>query len=159
DRTGGTPHPGVGDEGVAILVRPSDRKERVTRVAGAAVDRHAGDGRVEATTKQGPLGASQQLRERQAWHHGPSAPRRARSATTSLATSRSSNGRTSPAMIWYVSWPFPAITTVSPRRAQSSAWRMASRRSGSRAQPSGGGRVTPAATSSMMAAGSSDRGL
>ncbi len=59
----GPPHPGVGDEGVPVLGRAADREERVAGAAGAAVDRHAGDERLQASPDERALGAADQLGE------------------------------------------------------------------------------------------------
>src|SRR5690606_23359509 len=59
--------------------------------------------------------------EEERYHPAPS--RRRRSAA--LATSRSSKGRCSSPTTCTASWPFPAITTTSPARADEIAWSMA----------------------------------
>ncbi len=84
---------------------------------------------LEPAAHQPALCALDELGDRQTRHHYP---RRSclPVVRTSRAAWRSSKGRIRSAMIWYVSWPFPAITMVSPARAQASASWIASRRSG-----------------------------
>ncbi len=74
------------------------------------------------------------------------------------ASSRSSKGRTASPTTWVVSWPLPATTTTSPGRASADGGSdgLAPDRGSTTSSP---GVATPASTSSMMAAGSSYRGL
>ena len=105
-------------------------------------------------------------RRRRAWRRRPrpcarrrrsitrASPARERSA--SRATVTSSNGSLRPSSnSWPCSWPLPATTITSPGPAASTASAIARRRSTSRSASA----PAPAITSSMIASGSSLRGL
>ena len=84
----------------------------------------------------------------------PAASRR----SSSRATSRSSNGIfRPPSNSWPCSWPLPAITTMSPAAASPSASAIAARRSASTDDARRSS--IPARICSMIASGSSERGL
>src|SRR5262245_13308234 len=80
--------------------------------------------------------------------------------SSSLATSRSSNGTFRPfSYSWPCSCPLPAITTMSPWPARPSAIAIAARRSCSTTTSAGASSSIPVSICSMIAAGSSERGL
>src|SRR5260221_1053731 len=123
ERRGSPPRERVGDEGVAIEIRPLERDEEVAGGDGAAVDRHAGDGEVAACRAAGcrdeVAGGPQRA-------HGLIC---AKAATISRATVASSKGWTVSPTIWPVSWPLPAITRRSPLASSAMAVSIAERRS------------------------------
>src|SRR5207244_966455 len=127
--------------------RPEHRGDHLLR-RGFAVGAGAGDDRNgEIAEDERPLGGAYEILDGEGRHRQLAAR-----CKSWRATSRSSNGSTSAPMIWYVSCPLPAITTVSPERAQSSAAPIAARRSTSRTwRPSPPPRFTPTRISSMMA--------
>src|SRR5207245_2746606 len=158
DQAGGNPASRVREECVAVEPVAPDREERLAHAERARVDRHPRHGDAEVTRDQrGPRRANDVLDGEQ-WH--PSSYRD-RSRRIRRATSRSSKGSTSEPTIWYVSWPLPATTTVSPASAQCSAARIARERSGSTAYRPGPAPAsrTPTMISSMIPSGRSDRGL
>src|SRR5206468_891542 len=124
----------------------------------ARVDRHPRHGDAEVTRDQRAPRRANDVLDGEQWH--PSSYRE-RSRRIRRATSRSSKGSTSEPTIWYVSWPLPATTTVSPASAQCSAARIARERSGSTAYRPGPAPAsrTPTMISSMIPSGRSERGL
>src|SRR3972149_5332066 len=113
---------GVGEEGGAGEPGALDREERLAHAERAGADRHAHDGDREVPGHEGPVRGADDVLHRERRHAPPYGER---SDRTLLATARSSPGSTSGPTIWYVSWPFPPITTVSPRSAQARAARLA----------------------------------
>ena len=138
----------AGERVLAVVDAVAERDEQVAFFDATRVDLHAGDlfrpaCAVELSRDQVRDGV--QL-ERD--HAGCSA------RSSSRATSRSSNGWTVPPISCPCSLPLPAISTTSPSRADSIALAIAVRRSGSTSSSG-----APVSTSSMIASGSSLRGL
>ena len=127
DETGGAAAGRLGHEVVAVEPMALDGEERLAHAERARVDGDTADGHGEIADDERALGRAHDVLDGEGRHRQPAF--RIRSWR---ATSRSSKGNTSAPTIWYVSCPLPAITMVSPLRAQSRAAPMAVRRSASR---------------------------
>ena len=114
-------------EVVAVEPMALDGEECLADTERTGIDGDATDGHREVPDDERALSRANDVLDGEGRHRQPAIRWR-----TWRATSRSSKGSTSAPMIWYVSCPLPAITTVSPERAQSSAAPMAVRRSTSR---------------------------
>src|SRR5206468_322704 len=158
DQAGGAPARRVREEGVAVEPVALNGEERLPDAERARVDRHPRHGDAEVAGDERAPGRANDVLDGEEGHPGSYGER---SWRIRRATSRSSKGSTSEPMIWYVSWPLPAITTVSPASAQCSASWIARARSGSTAYRPGSTPAarTPTRISSMIASGRSERGL
>src|SRR5207253_3186749 len=156
-RPGGAPVEGVAHEVVPVALRPQGHEQRPRRQRAGVDGIGRGDG-VGVAAEDVPAGRRGDVGQGQAHAAvpGSSGPQPSR-ASSSRATTRSSNGTVTPPAVWPCSWPLPATTTTSPGARPVSAARMARRRSATTIgwAPDG----MPATTSSMMARGSSERGL
>ena len=127
------------DELVAVVDRARHRDEQVARPDLAAVEGDPGDFERRARRAAGrgrDLGGG---------------PQRAHAAH-SRATSASSNGSTRSPMIWPVSWPLPATSTMSPARAIRIASAIASRRPAISVAPGAPARIAGADLRRVLAA-------
>jgi UDP-N-acetylmuramoyl-L-alanyl-D-glutamate--2,6-diaminopimelate ligase len=162
---------GLGQEAMAVGGAAGQRHEHLAGPRGARVERGA-DHRLAAdrgqrlALRQLPLGAeglghlgqrpaTQRLLPRLRQGRHALGPVHEALPSARRASWRSSNGSTASPMVCVVSCPLPAITTTSPGAAVSIASVIAFRRSTSCSTSS----PVPARICSMIAAGSSERGL
>ena len=113
----------LGDEVVGVEAFALQGDEQIAGTGLAAIGHYAQDVAVRAAqSAPGQFGGLQQR------HHA----RSPQAVSASSATRKSENGRLTPAMSWYSSWPLPATSTTSPARAWPTAQWMAASRSTSR---------------------------
>src|SRR5664280_640609 len=146
--------PGAGRRGrevATVDTGPRQRHEQVAGLHGARVDRDPDHRRARIAPQVG----GEQARD----VAGAAADHARLLCASSRTTARSSNGTVRSAKTCSVSWPLPATNTMQRSSASESAAAIASRRSGiARARGLPEAR-TPATTWSMIACGSSLRGL